>query len=353
MPTHDIGCILTVYRRPHTLKDQIAAVLGQTVKPTKTLLFINDPESSTIKVPWDVIKDSGLPFIYNSRNTGVWTRFLAGFQLDCKYTSVFDDDTIPGSRWFENCLDQFHQHKRIGVLGATGVVFQDGSRNSAKAAGGWKDPNQELMDVDIVGHAWVFWSRLLRDFVELYSETTHHETAGEDYAIAWCAQRHALRTAVPPHPADCLEMWGSIKGDLGTDEVALYVTPGEDIKKQQEHELFVNEHGWKPMFRKQHEQMTMIGDHHSVENVRVKRRKVPWEKQADYEEKQRDKEEVNNYWAISSAGYELREYITDMSVEVLQRIEDLHLVAHDIHSLLVGKSYETKKSTSRKTKRKA
>jgi len=41
----------------------------------------------------------------SSRNMGVWVHFFSAFNCTGKYIAMFDDDTIPGNQWFENCID--------------------------------------------------------------------------------------------------------------------------------------------------------------------------------------------------------------------------------------------------------
>jgi len=237
-----IGCILTVYRRPNNLAAQLAAVQQQTVRP-KSILIWHNAGDVLFTAP------AGIPCVKADPNMGVWPRFLIGMELTTKYVCVFDDDTIPGPRWFENCLNTMKTHR--GVLGTVGVTFKHETRQGVYKGDswtrvGWPTPNREVVEVDIVGHSWFFEREWLRAFAA--EPRCGYSTCGEDYHMSVAVQKQlGLKTYVPPHPPDNKDMWGSLKGvELGTDSVALYRSELETRKKAQTHATYVA-NGWKPL----------------------------------------------------------------------------------------------------------
>ena len=52
---------------------------------------------------------------------GVWARFAYALNAKTEYIAMFDDDTIPGPLWFENCLNTMKRHE--GLLGTIGLVL--------------------------------------------------------------------------------------------------------------------------------------------------------------------------------------------------------------------------------------
>ena len=86
---------------------------------SETALWVNhDPETE-----FDEALLKGIPHVRSSnRNWGVWPRFLFCAEFKSEYVCVFDDDTIPGSRWIENCLKTMNSTP--GLLGANGVLIR-------------------------------------------------------------------------------------------------------------------------------------------------------------------------------------------------------------------------------------
>ena len=96
----------------------ISPLAKTTVKPETTLLWYNYP-GEDFEVIYDV--SSQIPTSLNTHNYGVWARFAFALNVDTEYICVFDDDTIPGSKWFENCLNTMKTHE--GLLGTSGHLY--------------------------------------------------------------------------------------------------------------------------------------------------------------------------------------------------------------------------------------
>ena len=237
-----IGVIMTVYRRPQNFTAQLAAIKAQTVQPKEILVWHNVfSEAEQPQIPLDVDYVQAVP------NMGVWPRFLIGLELNTDYVCVFDDDTIPGNRWFENCLQTMKTHR--GVLGTVGVVFKHETRQGRYQGDswtrrGWPSANAQVEEADIVGHSWFFE----RDWLRAYAAEPRRgfSTCGEDYHLSVSAQKQlGLKTYVPPHPRGDKSLWGSLKGmELGTDDVALYKINSETDKKALTHAAYLTS-GWQ------------------------------------------------------------------------------------------------------------
>lgn len=213
-----IACILTLYKRPHILHEQLAAVRAQTVKPEKILIWRN----GTAEVPADIRADKDLTIIDSSENFGVWGRFAAALLVNTEYICIFDDDTIPGNRWFENCLKTIKEVN--GLLGTHGLIFDPAAGTYfSRARIGWPNPQPVTVKVDIVGHSWFFRREWLQ---YLWTNVPDYETqflrAGEDFGFSWALQKVGIGTYVPPHTHP--ETFGSNpeKAKIyGVDDVAI------------------------------------------------------------------------------------------------------------------------------------
>jgi hypothetical protein len=130
---------------------------------------------------------------------------------------IFDDDTMPGEKWFENCLHYVDSEKTM--CGTIGLRFlSDTEPKTQVPRMGWDGCNEEIEFVDLVGHSWFFrreWAKYFWD-----AEPTIR-SFGEDIHFCAMLQRHGIRVACPPHPQSDLSLWGSVKGKLGIDKVAI------------------------------------------------------------------------------------------------------------------------------------
>ena len=201
-----ITAILTVFKRPHTLIEQLRAVKAQSIPPEHVVIWQNAAPGITMPEIPDDLKGN-VTVIHSSKNFGVWARFTVGLLFNSKYICVFDDDTIPQVNWFKNCVDTMAVKR--GLLGTIGLRFKEGVRYDHDPRFGWDGANEAIEQVDIVGHAWFFEQEWLR---HLWSETPDYSymfVAGEDIAFSSYLQKAGINTYVPPHPKDRLDLWGS------------------------------------------------------------------------------------------------------------------------------------------------
>ena len=177
----EITAIINVFRRPHILKEQIQSIMEQTVKPKEIFIWNNGNKEVNLE---EYKKNSYFKVFDNNYNSGVWSRFIIGFLAETEYVCVFDDDTIPGKKWFENCIDCMN--KKEALYGTIGVIFNDSDKYEHGKRYGWANPIEKAMPVDIVGHSWFFkrdWlSYLTRDKLE----NNTYFSVGEDMYFSRC-----------------------------------------------------------------------------------------------------------------------------------------------------------------------
>jgi len=209
----DITVILNCYRRPYNLKMQVEALKAQSVPPKEIWLWVNYHEDNKDFDPSSL----GVDHVFNNDfNWKFYGRFAAALLADTEYVAIYDDDTIPGNRWHENCLNTMEMHE--GMLGTHGLV-QKSHRSYDLERVGWPSHNSETKRVDYVGHCWFFKRKWLR---YLWFEVPPTWDNGEDIQFSYCLQRYAnIQTYVPPHPMDKPELHGSLLGaELGIDDKA-------------------------------------------------------------------------------------------------------------------------------------
>lgn len=214
---HTVTVILNVFKRSKSLEQQLAAIKAQSVPVDKILVWENGVES----VP-DSLRE-GLVISRASENLGVWARFAYALNAETEFILMLDDDTIPGSRWIENCLNTMALTP--GLLGTRGLIFVEPSSYSINLEAGVHSPNSEVTEVDIVGHAWFFKREWLAAYWAEYAVKFPEALAGEDIHFSFAIQKNlGLPTLVPPHPIGDLSMWGSQPESavsLGTSQDAI------------------------------------------------------------------------------------------------------------------------------------
>jgi hypothetical protein len=216
--TESITVVLNVYKRLSLLNEQIDAIVNQSVIPSEIYIWNNSGSSI------DFTSNEVVPItVFDSqKNLGVWARFAVALNSQKKYIAVFDDDTIPGQKWFENCL------KNIGdgnyILGSRGLRFLSDKNYSPYESYGWDNPNKSLIEVDIIGHSWFFERKILSSFWGNYSDRYPNDYCGEDIHLSFSAQRSGYKSIIPPHDVNDIETWGSLPKyaiEYGTDSSAI------------------------------------------------------------------------------------------------------------------------------------
>jgi len=214
---NDITVVLNGFRRGKNLNTQIKSIENQTVKPKDIMLWYNNP-GNIFKYNISAIRKTKAAV--SNFNFGVWSRFYYALNAKTKYVCIFDDDTIPGEKWFENCLETIQ--KKRGLLGTIGLIYDSNNDYYKHTRYGWDNPIEETKQVDIVGHSWFFEREFLTAFARELP-LLDVNICGEDIHFSYTLQKYFnLNTYVPPHPKDDKSMWGSTIGwKLGVDKNAI------------------------------------------------------------------------------------------------------------------------------------
>jgi glycosyltransferase involved in cell wall biosynthesis len=204
-----VSIILNSYRRTRWFPEQLEAIKKQTHPVQEIFVWQNKSDAEPIS---DNFKNEVI-FIDCNQNLGVWARFSLALNCRSDYICIFDDDTIPGSKWIQNCIDTYKTNP--GLLGTVGVIFGDKYYSWKKVERlGWCKPNEKTEKVDIVGHCWFFHRDVLPIFWREMPPKGYIPIVGEDIHFAKMIQKYTDGGVyVPPHPKNDIEMWGSIKGE--------------------------------------------------------------------------------------------------------------------------------------------
>lgn len=252
MKTPLVTFVLSGFKRPHVMREQYEAIQAQTVKDFDIMYWINAPGDSlkTFDGCQDII--SANQAVVANNDYGSWGRFVCALNSRSQFVHVVDDDTLPGPKWLENCLETY---KEVGggVLSTRGVIMTEHDMQypapHSYTPVGWCAPNEETTRVDMGCHSWFFDKNVLRAYFA--AMPTHFPMRfGEDTHIAFAAKMHmGINSYVPKHPKDDTEVWGSnfdkaIK--YGEEACAISMDPQANVGMNR-YWQFVKGNGYKTM----------------------------------------------------------------------------------------------------------
>ncbi len=243
-----ISVILTAWNRPQYLEEQVHSILSQTILPHEIVLWYNQPSKKLGRLRRKQLlkfkNADKVKKIICDHNFGIVPRFSLAPCLDGDYICIFDDDTIPGRKWFENCVAHIQQENCIlGTIGLRFLGIEDRSVLSEKPRMGWEAKNDQLEWVDVVGHCWFFKKAWAKHF---WDEAPLLKSFGEDIHFCAMLQKQGIRAACPPHPPQKESLWGSLRPEIGVDRVAISCSRERslDYYNVLKHEM---DNGFKPM----------------------------------------------------------------------------------------------------------
>lgn len=231
-----ITVVLNVYKRPHTLLEQIEAINNQTIKPSSIMVWVNG-DVILPNLPKDIIVTKC------NENLKFHARFAYGLLAKTKYVAFFDDDSIPGEGWFESCL--VAMEKENAIYGSTGVLLT-GNAYLPNHKIGWNGlKNLESVPVHLVGHSWFMERQTLK---YLWEEFPHSWDNGEDIQLSYFAKKYGgIRTLVPPHPTTDKTIWGSLPEQgmkYGNDRNATSLTTNNHMQIRNQLAAKFLKEGW-------------------------------------------------------------------------------------------------------------
>ena len=219
----DVDVVLTCYKRPQVLAQQLAAVKNQTLKPRRIFLYQDGIDGYYEVELNDKILSEFDGYKISATNGGVWKRFEFAEEIaKSPYVCVFDDDTIPGERWLENCHMNMMQQR--GVFVTNGILIPTAENYfTEKVCVGWHRANSKTCAVDFGGHAWFFEQEYLK-WMLAKPYRKKYKLVGEDMTLSFAALEHGFGTYVPQHPKKILSLWGSLPEfgwKYGMNEIAV------------------------------------------------------------------------------------------------------------------------------------
>jgi len=203
--------ILSLYKRPYCLEEQIEAIRNQTV-PTDIWIDYTVIEGSKTAETLDLsflgnfLEDDIKLNIHINQNLSHIGRYYYALNARAPYVFILDDDLVPGKNYLKHCMDTM---KSIGdcVLCAYGVRFNAGTTSyDVYKRYGWKKSWNMSCSVssgdlfsptqaDMGGHSW-FLKRENLKYIAYGQPLTHKNT--DDLHFSFMCQKYGnLKIYVP------------------------------------------------------------------------------------------------------------------------------------------------------------
>jgi hypothetical protein len=241
---NEITAILTIWQRNH-LKKQLECIINQTKRPYQIWIYQNESHLN-VQLSEEIKKEYNISIIHSKDiNFKFHARFALPLLCNTEYVAIFDDDTMPGSRWFENCL--YTSKRKNSIVGANGRTLKKGfeeqeGQHMTSIGGG--APVQQETEVDFVGHCWFFKTEWAKN---LWMDRPYSWDNGEDiHFSAACKIHQGIRSFVPELPADDKSLWGDTQPFLGDDEHSTYKTSNHS-RLRAEVSKYWCKMGWEPL----------------------------------------------------------------------------------------------------------
>lgn len=235
-----VSVVLNVFKRSANYEAQLAAINAQTHPVTEILVWENGNDSVPPK--------TASVHARSSKNLGVWARFAFALNATSDFVWMIDDDSTPGPEWLASALDAHYQTG--GLIGSRGLRFRTTDSYTLYDEFGPNNPNSDIVEVDIVGHNWIFPKSWLAHFWGLGNQRFDHDLAGEDIHLSFSVQSElGLGTFVPAHPQDSVSKWGEAPANsaiFGKDRHAISTNPASMQRFEQAYAHYISV-GFRPL----------------------------------------------------------------------------------------------------------
>ena len=217
---NDITVLINGFNRPEYLKDQIAALNAQTIRPDKILVLFTKPKKD-FPVPFI----DGIDFIVVENDQGLNTRFAVGLIARTKFICILDDDIMPGKKWLESCLDIIREEDV--VISSYGIKFTDSwSDLTGLKYGDHGIHSNVSTEIDMAGHSWFMKKEWLKFF---WMEEPLDWTVSDDIHLSYTMRKYGkLKLVVSSYPEDNPDVWGNTMPERGLGKKSLHARKVED-----------------------------------------------------------------------------------------------------------------------------
>lgn len=238
--------IIGIYEGVANIDDIISSLKNQTIPPKEIVLWVN----KHLRIGFNknkYISDVD-NIIMSEENGGCYSRYAACYLAKTDYIMMLDDDTIPGKKWAEKCINHINKYPN-DIIGSRGIIIQGPSYRPNITIDPIFNNSKQTTVVDIVGHC-TFFKRTHVKYMFEYLPTEWMN--GEDIQFCAEAMRNDIRIVVLPQNNNDVDGLGSVNRELGS--IAGRISTSNDKWHYSVRDELcsreVNERGWKPTYLK-------------------------------------------------------------------------------------------------------
>ena len=244
---NEITVIISLWKR-NNYEAQLEHLMEQTKKPYQIWIYQNESHID-VSIPEDIKKEYNISVIQSKDlNFKFYGRFAVSLLCDTEYVAIFDDDTLPGNRWLESCINTSKKHNAL--VGTRGAILNTDLSNQlptnqpyVKSVGCCDGIFlDEDMKVAFLGHCWFAKTSWIQN---LWRDLPYTWDNGEDIHLsAACQIYEGIDSVVPRMPANDKSLWGDCSPQLGSDEHASWKRTNHNDTRYQVMRHWYNK-GWK------------------------------------------------------------------------------------------------------------
>jgi len=209
-----ITTVLTVTDRLEYLQSQLQSIKNQTVSSEIFIHWNNDTEYE-LEYPSVIYRNQ-------HKSTPLYSRFINSINITTPYVFICDDDTLPGKKYLEKCLE-FSKNKDVCIV-SCGMNFNEGEtkynvNKRIRQSEFLKVPTQ----VNMGGQGYFLKTELLRKYCNY---KTHSTLSGEDIHLGFVCYKENIPIYVLDKDENDKDTWQDLTlGERGNDEKAQWKYP--------------------------------------------------------------------------------------------------------------------------------
>lgn len=204
-----VTTILSIYKRLPIFPQQVTSIQAQSI-PSDIWVDYTVPLEADMQDLSLIIPQAKFNIHYK-QNLYHIGRFYYALNVNTEYVFICDDDQLPGSQYFEECINYIESNEDC-VIGGYGVVLDPKVPGyNPKLNFGWgsllSGGDSNVRYVDFVGHSWFMRTKNLK---VICNEAPYNITNGEDIFFGYIIQKYLkLPLVVLPHKVEAPKLWSS------------------------------------------------------------------------------------------------------------------------------------------------
>src|SRR6056300_33310 len=228
-----ITTVLTVTDRLEYLQSQLESIKNQTVSSEIFIHWNNDTEYE-LEYPSVIYRNQ-------HKSTPLYSRFINSINITTPYVFICDDDTLPGKKYLEKCLE-FSKNKDVCIV-SCGMNFNEGEtkynvNKRIRQSEFLKVPTQ----VNMGGQGYFLKTELLRKYCNY---KTHSTLSGEDIHLGFVCYKENIPIYVLDKDENDKDTWQDLTlGKRGDDEKAQWKYPTHKPVRDKLMEIYTSM-GWQ------------------------------------------------------------------------------------------------------------